>query len=54
MIDLDTRSDQLFTYYQHIHIVFNGEIYHFKSIKETLHKKGYQFSTVRDTEVMCE
>lgn len=53
IIDLDPRSNQPFSFYQHIHIVFNGEIYNFKSIKETLLKKGYQFSTTSDTEVIC-
>lgn len=53
IIDLDPRSDQPFTYYKHIHIVFNGEIYNFKSIKETLIKLGYKFNTTSDTEVLC-
>lgn len=53
IIDLDPRSDQPFTYYEHIHIVFNGEIYNFKTIKESLIKKGYQFKTTSDTEVLC-
>jgi asparagine synthase (glutamine-hydrolysing) len=53
IIDLDSRSDQPFTYYNHIHIVFNGEVYNFKSIKEILIKKGYEFRTSSDTEVLC-
>lgn len=52
IIDLDERSDQPFTY-QHIHIVFNGEIYNFRDIKEILEKKGYAFRTTSDTEVIC-
>ena len=53
IIDLDPRSDQPFTYNEHIHIVFNGEVYNFKSIKETLIKLGYKFNTTSDTEVLC-
>ncbi|TXE20244.1 asparagine synthase (glutamine-hydrolyzing) [Psychroserpens burtonensis] len=53
IIDLDLRSDQPFTYHEYIHVVFNGEIYNFKSIKDTLEKKGYQFRTTSDTEVLC-
>ncbi|MEZ4793741.1 MAG: asparagine synthase (glutamine-hydrolyzing) [Gelidibacter sp.] len=53
IIDLDPRSDQPFTYENHIHIVFNGEIYNFKTIKESLIKKDYKFHTTSDTEVMC-
>ncbi|RKE95308.1 asparagine synthase (glutamine-hydrolyzing) [Ichthyenterobacterium magnum] len=53
IIDLDPRSDQPFTYFNHIHIVFNGEVYNFKSIKKTLIQKGYKFKTTSDTEVLC-
>lgn len=53
IIDLDPRSNQPFNYENHIHIVFNGEIYNFKTIKETLIKKDYKFHTTSDTEVMC-
>ncbi|SEL71856.1 asparagine synthase (glutamine-hydrolysing) [Maribacter orientalis] len=53
IIDLDTRSDQPFSYMEHIHIVFNGEIYNFRDIKSELQKKGYAFNTSSDTEVIC-
>lgn len=53
IIDLDSRSDQPFTYMGHIHIVFNGEIYNFRDIKSDLLKKGYEFKTSSDTEVIC-
>lgn len=52
IIDLDPRSNQPFDY-GHTSIVFNGEIYNFNSLKETLSKKGYIFSTTSDTEVIC-
>jgi len=53
IIDLDPRSNQPFTYLDSIHIVFNGEIYNFKNIKDKLAKKGYTFNTTSDTEVIC-
>ncbi|WCO03097.1 asparagine synthase (glutamine-hydrolyzing) [Psychroserpens ponticola] len=53
IIDLDPRSDQPFTYYDHIHIVFNGEIYNFRILKKELTEKGYSFNTTSDTEVLC-
>jgi asparagine synthase (glutamine-hydrolysing) len=53
IIDLDERSNQPFTYQEKIHLVFNGEIYNFKDIKNILIEKGYQFKTTSDTEVIC-
>ncbi|HTO16574.1 MAG TPA: asparagine synthase (glutamine-hydrolyzing) [Edaphocola sp.] len=52
IIDLDSRSDQPFNY-NHLHIVFNGEIYNFQELKQKLIKKGYHFKTTSDTEVIC-
>ena len=53
IIDLDPRSNQPFTYKNKVHLVFNGEIYNFKDLKESLLKKGYTFNTHSDTEVVC-
>ncbi|SIQ77794.1 asparagine synthase (glutamine-hydrolyzing) [Maribacter ulvicola] len=53
IIDLDVRSNQPFTYENQIHLVFNGEIYNFKSLRETLSNKGHNFHTSSDTEVIC-
>lgn len=52
IIDLDPRSNQPFTY-NNVHVVFNGEIYNFESIKSELLRKGYSFKTSSDTEVLC-
>ncbi len=52
IIDLDPRSNQPFTYL-HLHIVFNGEIYNYKDIRNELEAKNYQFRTHSDTEVIC-
>lgn len=53
IIDLDSRSNQPFTYLNRLHIVFNGEIYNFQSLKLQLSRKGYEFKTSSDTEVIC-
>ncbi len=53
IIDLDQRSNQPFTYNDTIHIVFNGEIYNFRSLRKTLIEKGYLFKTTSDTEIIC-
>ncbi|WP_400078923.1 asparagine synthase (glutamine-hydrolyzing) [Winogradskyella sp. R77965] len=53
IIDLDPRSNQPFSYQENVEIVFNGEIYNFRDIKDRLHKKGYTFKTKGDTEVIC-
>lgn len=52
VIDLDTRSNQPFRY-GHIWIVYNGEIYNYKDLKQALKEKGYVFKTTSDTEVIC-
>ncbi len=51
ILDLDRRSNQPMTY-EHLHIVFNGEIYNFPTIKEELIALGYEFHTKSDTEVL--
>jgi asparagine synthase (glutamine-hydrolysing) len=53
IIDLDARSNQPFSYSDKIEIVFNGEIFNFKELKIDLVKKGYEFKTTSDTEVIC-
>ncbi|HTN21389.1 MAG TPA: asparagine synthase (glutamine-hydrolyzing) [Pelobium sp.] len=51
ILDLDSRSNQPYSY-KHLKIVFNGEIYNYKSIRSELAKKGYHFTTTSDTEVI--
>jgi asparagine synthase (glutamine-hydrolysing) len=51
ILDLDSRSNQPMIY-EHLHIVFNGEIYNFPTIKEELIALGYEFHTKSDTEVL--
>lgn len=53
IIDLDPRSNQPFRYMQKTHIVFNGEIFNFRAIRDNLEKEGYVFNTTSDTEVVC-
>ena len=53
IIDLNIRSNQPFIYKNFI-ICFNGEIYNFKEIRESLKKKGISFSTNSDTEVLIK
>jgi len=53
IIDLDPRSNQPFTYFKDIHIVFNGEIYNFRLLRNQLKTKGHSFKTTSDTEVIC-
>lgn len=52
IIDLDDRSNQpLFDYYKKYIIIFNGEIYNYKELREKL-KKKYIFKSNSDTETL--
>ena len=50
IIDLD-RSNQPFITDKYI-LLYNGEIYNYKEIKDKLIQKGYSFKTKSDTEVL--
>ncbi|MGJ8549478.1 asparagine synthase (glutamine-hydrolyzing) [Winogradskyella wichelsiae] len=51
ILDLDPRSNQPMVS-DNLTIVFNGEIYNYKDIKQDLIKLGYSFNTESDTEVL--
>lgn len=51
IIDLSDKSNQPMKR-NNLVIVFNGEIYNFKEIREKLKNKGYRFETSSDTEVI--
>lgn len=51
--DLSSEADQPFVNYDHqISLVFNGEIYNFKDVRDKLERKGHKFRTNSDTEVL--
>jgi asparagine synthase (glutamine-hydrolysing) len=52
IIDLSTGSQPIFNEDGSIVVVFNGEIYNFKELREDLEQKGHHFSTNSDTEVI--
>ena len=52
IIDLKSGDQPIFNEDKSISIIFNGEIYNFLELKETLIKKGHKFYTQTDTEVM--
>ncbi len=53
IIDLDESNNQPFTDASgRYHLTFNGEIYNYLEIKETLCEIGYSFRTKGDTEVL--
>jgi len=51
IIDLDQRSNQPFHVGQKW-LVYNGELYNYKELREGLEKKGMSFQTTSDTEVL--
>ena len=52
IIDLVTGSQPIYNEDKSIVIVYNGEIYNFKELREDLEKKGHSFYTASDTEVI--
>lgn len=52
IIDLETGEQPIFSQNKSIGIIFNGEIYNFKELKEELKSRGYKFKTKSDTEVI--
>jgi len=52
IIDLSTGDQPIFNEDKQVCIVFNGEIYNYKYIKETLVGKGHVFRTNSDTEAI--
>lgn len=51
IIDLGHQSDQPF-HYQHLSLVFNGEIFNYIELRQELIEVGYTFKTHSDTEVI--
>ncbi|HOY10821.1 MAG TPA: asparagine synthase (glutamine-hydrolyzing), partial [Candidatus Omnitrophota bacterium] len=55
IIDLSPMADQPMSSEEaQVHIVFNGEIYGFKRLREQLISQGYHFLTHSDTEVLLK
>ena len=54
IIDLSTGKQPIFSEDGEIVIVFNGEIYNYKILKEDLLKQGCIFKTTSDTEVIVK
>ena len=54
IIDLDSRSNQPMEYKDKYILVYNGEIYNYKELREELYLQGYRFHTQGDAEeLLC-
>jgi asparagine synthase (glutamine-hydrolysing) len=54
IIDLKTGSQPMHNSFNNTTIVFNGEIYNYRSLKKDLEASGQQFKTSSDTEVILK
>lgn len=52
IIDLYTGKQPIYNEDKSICVIFNGEIYNYKQLREDLEKKGHKFYTNTDTEVI--
>ncbi len=52
VIDLETGRQPIHDGQKKVWIVFNGEIYNYRELRENLEKKGHKFYTRSDTEVL--
>jgi len=52
VIDLSTGDQPMYTSDRKKVIVYNGEVYNFKSLRKDLESKGYLFNTASDTETI--
>ncbi len=52
IIDVEGGSQPIYNKDKTLAIIFNGEIYNYKELKEELETKGYSFQTKTDTEVV--
>lgn len=53
IIDLSDRGRQpMFSQDRNLALIYNGEIYNFQTLKESLHRDGYRFSSDTDSEVI--
>jgi asparagine synthase (glutamine-hydrolysing) len=52
IIDLSPRASQPMHYLNRYTIIYNGEIYNYPELRESLQQKGYTFHTQSDTEVI--
>ncbi|RFM30180.1 asparagine synthase (glutamine-hydrolyzing) [Deminuibacter soli] len=53
ILDLSSNGHQPMIY-EHLSMVFNGEVYNFKEIRLELEQKGYTFNSWSDTEVILK
>lgn len=53
ILDLNVRSHQPM-HFEDLTIVFNGEVYNFKALRNDLESLGYNFNTTGDTEVLLK
>jgi len=54
IIDLRAIADQPMVHDGRLHIVFNGEIYNYKALRDELIEQGRSFQTASDTEVILQ